>query len=75
MNVKALLQLPGIQSARIKNGDLWIRFHLGATSEQRDALTLAVTGKLPKLNPQAARDPRRPRTPAPQPGETRGRAA
>jgi hypothetical protein len=56
-----LRALPGVAEAEHREGRLWVRFHRDATSEQRDRLTEALTGRRPQ-----ARAP-----PMPRAGERR----
>ena len=47
--LKTLRKLTGVQSVKLIDGRLWVRFEPGATSDQRDAVTMAVTGKRPVI--------------------------
>ena len=47
--LKTLRALPGVQSVDLRDGRLWVRFALGATSKQRDAFAKQITGREPVL--------------------------
>lgn len=66
---------PAVAEAFECDGRLWLRFARHATSEERDRVAEALTGRRPQLRAQSEREPKRECRHRPQAGANHGGTA
>ena len=73
--LRRLRALPGVAEAFQREGRLWLRFTLNATTEERDTVAELLTGHRPRLRRFEILEPGRARAAPEPPAKRGGRAA